>query len=825
MLEHGSDSADYEGVLAVTNYPLFAISQLWTGSQGTLHVFPSSTSESIHNALTSLLAPWVKEEKTISALRDLKNPFEPDFEKAHPPSNAHPPLWITVASRTGFEPIAVLPDPRDPYDRPQPQNNDYLVDENLSGFRKLVPEYWPSWEYVFCFIVCLAAGYGCLLVSASPNGKRNLAIFSAKPDEPNAFPRAFYLCAIGMCFCTLVAAWLVVPGEILYEDLLRNLDPNGPPTVSDAFVKVMVPVAASLMCSAAALVILLRLVLSKWADPSDENTLALGYGRPAGSEAGFIHLLLISFLSVATLLFFVLQQNPLSREISPTLLRLWDLFRFGCFGLGATAMASLLPLIACFRSQELRTLPNSAARWRRLGQLPYFWGILAIAVAGSCFLGYGWLALIRNDAHHSPVHFLAACRSLNLINGVSPLVPVTLLLLNLSLLAFVQLRRITYHEDRCPLVPGLKGDPICPQLQSVVDEVRDRIRYCKLYRADFAAVVIALFFVASVYLRRSQQTFEDGYLEIYLFLLAVGSGLFIIVNWVRFLLIWSAFSEFLQQLERHPIRRVFSLLPRGYVWSPVWQGNGKKRTHVAVSRSLECVQALLQHDETEQSLKDNLRPKALQFSGQVLDLLRVSALRRRVSQIQYFELEKTLCEIASLVADHLQNKSWPKGDYELKEELAVKEQTKGALHKERPEYRDEEPQTICGELLAYRFLSFINYVIWQLQNLVSYISLGFLLVVIALNSYAFRSHSIIDWSLVGLFIVVSIGVISVFAQADRDAILSRITGTEEGKLDRHFFTHLISYGAVPSLVLISTHFPVVGRFFFSWVKPAIEAIH
>ncbi|MBV9039270.1 MAG: hypothetical protein JO182_32610 [Acidobacteriaceae bacterium] len=107
----------------------------------------------------------------------------------------------------------------------------------------------------------------------------------------------------------------------------------------------------------------------------------------------------------------------------------------------------------------------------------------------------------------------------------------------------------------------------------------------------------------------------------------------------------------------------------------------------------------------------------------------------------------------------------------------------------------------------------------------SYISLGFLLVVIALNRYAFRSHSIIDWSLVGLFIVVSIGVISVFAQADRDAILSRNTGTEEGKLDRHFFTHLISYGAVPSLVLISTHFPVVGRFFFSWVKPAIEAIH
>jgi hypothetical protein len=96
---------------------------------------------------------------------------------------------------------------------------------------------------------------------------------------------------------------------------------------------------------------------------------------------------------------------------------------------------------------------------------------------------------------------------------------------------------------------------------------------------------------------------------------------------------------------------------------------------------------------------------------------------------------------------------------------------------------------------------------------------------LGINSYDFRSHSIIDWSLVGLFVTVSIGIISVFAQADRDAILSRITGTEEGKLDRHFFTHLVSYGAVPSLALAATHFPVVGQFFFSWVKPAIDAIH
>lgn len=143
----------------------------------------------------------------------------------------------------------------------------------------------------------------------------------------------------------------------------------------------------------------------------------------------------------------------------------------------------------------------------------------------------------------------------------------------------------------------------------------------------------------------------------------------------------------------------------------------------------------------------------------------------------------------------------------------------------RPEYEFEEPLAICGELVAFRFLAFINFVLWHIDNLVACLSAGFLLLVLALNSYAFRSRTIIDWILIVLFAVLTIGVIIVFAQIDRDAILSRITGTDEGKLDRNFFAHLLSYGAIPTLALLATHFPTIGRFFFSWVKPALEAIH
>ena len=191
----------------------------------------------------------------------------------------------------------------------------------------------------------------------------------------------------------------------------------------------------------------------------------------------------------------------------------------------------------------------------------------------------------------------------------------------------------------------------------------------------------------------------------------------------------------------------------------------------------------------------------------------------------YRELERNLSAIATAAAHELEEKKWPHGSYELKAELSTREETRDALHVSNTDFKEEEPETICGELIAFRFLAFINFVLWQIDNLAGFLSVGFLLLAVALNSYDFRSRTIIGWLLVLLFTLLTSGIVTVFAQTDRDAILSRITGTQEGKLDRHFFTHLISYGAMPGLVLIGTHFPTIGKFLFSWVKPALEAIH
>jgi hypothetical protein len=124
-----------------------------------------------------------------------------------------------------------------------------------------------------------------------------------------------------------------------------------------------------------------------------------------------------------------------------------------------------------------------------------------------------------------------------------------------------------------------------------------------------------------------------------------------------------------------------------------------------------------------------------------------------------------------------------------------------------------------------RFVPLVNYVLLQLQNLAAYLSVGFLLLLIGLNSYDFRARTVIGCFLTALFLLVGGGVVTVYSQLDRDAILSRITRTEQGKLDKNFFFHLISYGGVPTIALLASHFPTIGNFFFSWIKPAMEAIH
>jgi hypothetical protein len=730
------------------------------------------------------------------------------------------------------------------------------------GKRILAPEYWGSWGYSFACLWCLCLSYSGAVLLARPAGNRLIAMFSVKPGEPNPLRRAHFLSALGLGLSILVGAWLAVPYIILNAALSNSGWQLFPLLAAFSGMMIVIclrllaryntykrPTVAqwhglALICAVEAGAFVWRpssfpaelhkgfvtmlhyggiLILSAAVGIS-ASQIAISAPRRARRDmsrlwqASTIALILIAAGQVIAC---CLARPNLSQRFS--LIQLWTYLCAGSAFFGATLTSTALPFadavqaIKRTRRADLRKLISFLAAQN------YFWSSVALTGASAAVLF--WALLDVQNAGTVPDRFLAACRSINISSGVCPLAPLSLLILCLSVWCFVQLRRITYHEDRCPAVPDLPDDVFCPALRTVVDDVKIRIERNFFLPIYNVACALALCLAACLFIMRKQQTLESSAMDGFILALASAGGVSLVTACVRFALIWSAFREFLQQLERHPLRSIFSFLPRGFLWVPIWQGGNKKRTHVAITRSLECVLALLSNAQTPANLKTKLNQAQPALTRLVGCLLRLSARHKRIPALFYSRVQQCLAGIAEDVAVELECGKWPRGGYEVRSELANQDINKDALRVTRGEFEIEEPYTICSELLALRFVPFINYVLLQLQNLASYLSIGFILLVTAMTSYVFRARTVIDWFLAALFVLLGATIVTVFSQIDRDAILSRITRTEEGKLDRHFFFRLVSYGAIPSLALLSSHVPAVGKFFFSWIKPALEAIH
>src|SRR5207244_2190895 len=106
------------------------------------------------------------------------------------------------------------------------------------------------------------------------------------------------------------------------------------------------------------------------------------------------------------------------------------------------------------------------------------------------------------------------------------------------------------------------------------------------------------------------------------------------------------------------------------------QGGNKKRTHVAVTRSLECVRALVNNPLTPAPLRQSLRAKLPELTASVKTLLIYAAERRRVTARFYQGVQRQLYSIGTAVAAELEENKWPRGSYEVRSELSNRNSTK-----------------------------------------------------------------------------------------------------------------------------------------------------
>ena len=123
------------------------------------------------------------------------------------------------------------------------------------------------------------------------------------------------------------------------------------------------------------------------------------------------------------------------------------------------------------------------------------------------------------------------------------------------------------------------------------------------------------------------------------------------------------------------------------------------------------------------------------------------------------------------------------------------------------------------EFVAMRYMALIRTALGNMSYLVTFISVTFALEIVAWNSYPFQPRQLVDWVFTVSLLVLSAGVIWVFAQLHRDPILSRVTDTRPNELGWEFYLRVVSFGAVPVITWLAYEFPGVGGFLYRFFQP------
>jgi hypothetical protein len=430
----------------------------------------------------------------------------------------------------------------------------------------------------------------------------------------------------------------------------------------------------------------------------------------------------------------------------------------------------------------------------------------------------GWLAWFPDNREG----LFFAFRSLQIGAGFSPILPFLFVLAGFLIWAFIHLERCIFHYERRQILPGAAEDPVLKKVGPAARLLIKRLRYpFRSAKGGTAGVASLAFLLTLIGLSTSFLRSFEGWVYDWAFMLVVSalSAVLFATCW-HFYHGWHLLRNILMQLETHQIRGAFSDLPPDHSWSPIWQTSPRKRSYLLGTRAIDCLNALTALPYSQTFVPDG----ALDAKTKVRVILDKVARGKRENATEHIDAQESLAKVTESLITSLQN-HWNKGSSEADDNAINRPRTKTAALIGTDEYESTRVFAYQAEFVALRYLAFIRYCMLQLRNLLTFITAGFMALAFSLMCYPFQGDHLIGWEVTAIFGVVSIVVLVVFAQMETDATLSRITDTEAGKLGLDFYHRILSYGTLPLLTVLASHFNGVGQLLFSWIQPALKNLH
>ncbi len=780
------DSVPFVGSVSITPYPLFGLGRSVQPGRP-VRTYPSSSSYAYYNAVSYSL--WEsglhQPEDKLPVLAAYRNLLKPDA--------IQPPLWATAVGNDGYYPLGILSPcssnhngilPRiEDKDRDkigEPRNQGEKPDVcNASSVAIPQVTIYPSrlWDF-YCVVITLLCLFHALMLQAADYSSpfsRDLAV--KENDQPRR--RTFY---IRVATAMLVAMAFAVSFPVLWLHFRAG-------------------------------------------------------GNPLSTTAGAVALI-GAFLAVLSTHFktreYVRWQGPL----------LWPAEGI----IEPTGSGRRRPIV----------LPGMLTRaYESIRQNFYEFANLALVIALAAILGlWGYSCITGSFEEHSPdLAGLSFCfRAVNPGTGISPLDPILLLLLGWCTWALMQTRRLRFSDAARPKLPK-KLDPEANRFFLSDDELaqphtpagsclyrsitclmitRQIVRRL-LFRSSAARVDIGfalagglLFAFATLVVRvryvdhfvwNTGRALPSPYEFLFVGLLATLIAV-CLAGWIRMIVIWSALRRaVLERLENLPIRFAFSRI-KGIGWMTMLRQGGLEQQWRDLARSLESMCHLSHQPDLPSARQrelgsrcDSLTADIDQFRERIANPTLGSP---RPDREEITMVEERIAEFSQFLLSSILIPHWR----DERTGLVESKETEPASATEPPLPRIRATE----EFLAIRYSSLITAVLVNLRYLMTFVSVSFVLALLAWNSSSFQPRKLLDWCFTFFLAVLGAGVIAVFAQMHRNAILSRITDTRANELGFDFYFRVISFGALPVITWLAYQFPDVGTTIYRFIEPVVPVI-
>ncbi len=456
-------------------------------------------------------------------------------------------------------------------------------------------------------------------------------------------------------------------------------------------------------------------------------------------------------------------------------------------------------------------------------------------------VSWAWLCFGRDGLYFS-------YRAAFLLSGVCPTLPALFVALGVYSYAMGSMRRITYFQYRFASFPNdfnnvlysdfrqLQNDLTCALSPDTVISFFQKtpitlIRISKNLQLTLGSLIVAMALGGGILLallRIGPSSVEGRLYDITVLAGTYAIWVSLLGTALRFWFVWEVSNKMLRRLERQPLRYAFNRIPGLFAWTPVWRLGGIKRSMLVQSRSVEYLRCLggSRRENDDDALEHELLVpgKDLKNVEKKLNaMLFLEAKGRRITHQPACDLDKALCDMANKLTTYLAP-IWQDGGADSASQegcIRRKDLPKG------PGWRSDHDHRVmlAAEFVALRFVAVIRYISLQMRNMLAMMSFGFVLLVLALESYPFQPRERISWWILGTFIGLGASILYIFRGLSNDLILKRLTAARPGKLDIAIIWPALKFGVLPILTVLASQFPALSNFLFSWIEPALDSLH